>query len=277
MPSLGCWCLAPESTLRHLWTSQNVRRRSVVGSGVEFTVVCRHVLCFVVCGAGKGVRCACGGGACTYRLVGCWGVARPLGEGQIVVLHRGHDVGERRCLPTVARRVRNPHRSFRQVACESAQQLQVMPELILWDMAALRRTPRHQEDQQQPQHSLNLLRYSLTFLRCVVPSQGLEGRGRGARLLYVCPRKGTESLSHHEALQRTGAAACVRLAHAPRRRSPAPMRHHVTIGPLAAPPVCPMTGSGFSATRRRTAAARPASSCSAGAGAAAAWRRRCCP
>eukprot|EP00962_Isochrysis_galbana_P049502 scaffold20989_cov108-Isochrysis_galbana.AAC.6 len=61
---------------------------------------------------GKGVRCACGGGACTYRLVGCWGVARPLGEGQIVVLHRGHDVGERRCLPTVARRVRNPHRSF---------------------------------------------------------------------------------------------------------------------------------------------------------------------
>eukprot|EP00962_Isochrysis_galbana_P046740 scaffold18892_cov183-Isochrysis_galbana.AAC.1 len=28
MPSLGCWCLAPESTLRHLWTTQNVRRRS---------------------------------------------------------------------------------------------------------------------------------------------------------------------------------------------------------------------------------------------------------
>eukprot|EP00962_Isochrysis_galbana_P006512 scaffold1744_cov129-Isochrysis_galbana.AAC.7 len=93
MPSLGCWCLAPESTLRHLWTSQNVRRRSVVGSG-------------------KGVRCACGGGACTHRLVGCWDVARPLGEDQIVVLHRGLDVGERRCLPTVALRVRNPHRSF---------------------------------------------------------------------------------------------------------------------------------------------------------------------
>eukprot|EP00962_Isochrysis_galbana_P040016 scaffold14470_cov107-Isochrysis_galbana.AAC.4 len=60
---------------------------------------------------GKGVRCACGGGACTHRLVGCWDIARPLGEGQIVVLHRGLDVGERRCLPTVARRVRNPHRT----------------------------------------------------------------------------------------------------------------------------------------------------------------------
>eukprot|EP00962_Isochrysis_galbana_P004781 scaffold1310_cov106-Isochrysis_galbana.AAC.2 len=32
MSSLDCWCLAPESTLRHLWTSQNLRRRSVVGS-----------------------------------------------------------------------------------------------------------------------------------------------------------------------------------------------------------------------------------------------------
>eukprot|EP00962_Isochrysis_galbana_P018302 scaffold5291_cov129-Isochrysis_galbana.AAC.1 len=44
------------------------------------------------------------------------GVLRALleiGEGHFVVLHRGHDVGERRCLPTVARRVRNPHRSFR--------------------------------------------------------------------------------------------------------------------------------------------------------------------
>eukprot|EP00962_Isochrysis_galbana_P056068 scaffold27903_cov119-Isochrysis_galbana.AAC.1 len=98
MPLLGCWCLAPESTLRHLWTSQNVRRRSVLGSGVEFT--------------GKGVRCACGGDACAYRLVGCWDVVRPLGAGHIVVLHRGLDVGERRCLPTGARRVRNPHRSF---------------------------------------------------------------------------------------------------------------------------------------------------------------------
>eukprot|EP00962_Isochrysis_galbana_P025052 scaffold7706_cov138-Isochrysis_galbana.AAC.2 len=95
---VGCWCpLAPESTLRHLWTSQNVRRRSVLGSGVEFT--------------GKGVRCACGGDACAYHLVGCWDVARPLGEGHIIVLHRGLDVGERRCLPTGARRVRNPHRS----------------------------------------------------------------------------------------------------------------------------------------------------------------------
>eukprot|EP00962_Isochrysis_galbana_P023166 scaffold6963_cov110-Isochrysis_galbana.AAC.4 len=63
---------------------------------------------------GRGVRCACSGDACAYRLIGCWGAARPLGEGHLVldVLHRGHDVGERRCLPTVARRVRNPHRSF---------------------------------------------------------------------------------------------------------------------------------------------------------------------
>eukprot|EP00962_Isochrysis_galbana_P017439 scaffold5016_cov118-Isochrysis_galbana.AAC.10 len=66
MPSLGCWCLAPESTLRHLWTSQNVRRRSVVGSG-------------------KGVRCACGGDACAYRLVGCWDVARGLLERAILL------------------------------------------------------------------------------------------------------------------------------------------------------------------------------------------------
>eukprot|EP00962_Isochrysis_galbana_P007022 scaffold1895_cov123-Isochrysis_galbana.AAC.4 len=97
MPSLGCWCLAPESTLRHLWTTQNVRRRS----------------------ERKGLRCACGGDACAYRLVGCWDVARPLGEGQIVVLHRGLDVGERHCLPTVARRVRNPHRSFSSLSCDS--------------------------------------------------------------------------------------------------------------------------------------------------------------
>eukprot|EP00962_Isochrysis_galbana_P027480 scaffold8631_cov108-Isochrysis_galbana.AAC.20 len=33
-----------------------------------------------------------------YRLAGCWDVARPLGEGQIVVRHRGLDVGERHCL-----------------------------------------------------------------------------------------------------------------------------------------------------------------------------------
>eukprot|EP00962_Isochrysis_galbana_P033898 scaffold11423_cov123-Isochrysis_galbana.AAC.1 len=30
VPSLVCWCQAPESTLRHLWTTQNVRRRSAV-------------------------------------------------------------------------------------------------------------------------------------------------------------------------------------------------------------------------------------------------------
>eukprot|EP00962_Isochrysis_galbana_P016310 scaffold4659_cov125-Isochrysis_galbana.AAC.15 len=66
MSSFDCWCLAPESTLRHLWTSQNLRRRSVVGSG-------------------RGVRCACGGDACAYRLVGCWGAARPLGEGHLVI------------------------------------------------------------------------------------------------------------------------------------------------------------------------------------------------
>eukprot|EP00962_Isochrysis_galbana_P004334 scaffold1199_cov159-Isochrysis_galbana.AAC.3 len=43
--------------------------------------------------------------------VGVLRVARPLGEGQIVVRHRGLDVGERHCLSTGARRVRNPHRS----------------------------------------------------------------------------------------------------------------------------------------------------------------------
>eukprot|EP00962_Isochrysis_galbana_P034843 scaffold11873_cov180-Isochrysis_galbana.AAC.1 len=31
MSSFDCWCLAPESTLRHPWTSQNLRRRSVGG------------------------------------------------------------------------------------------------------------------------------------------------------------------------------------------------------------------------------------------------------
>eukprot|EP00962_Isochrysis_galbana_P061243 scaffold36304_cov121-Isochrysis_galbana.AAC.6 len=61
MPSLGCWCLAPESTLRHLWTSQSVRRRSVLGigfTGVEFTVVCGRVLSSVVQGRVCGVRAA---------------------------------------------------------------------------------------------------------------------------------------------------------------------------------------------------------------------------
>eukprot|EP00962_Isochrysis_galbana_P002046 scaffold535_cov190-Isochrysis_galbana.AAC.2 len=68
---------------------------------------------------GKVVRRACGGGACTYRLVGCWDVARPLGESQIVARHRhrGLDVGERHCLSTGARRVRNPHRSFSEERC----------------------------------------------------------------------------------------------------------------------------------------------------------------
>eukprot|EP00962_Isochrysis_galbana_P008342 scaffold2290_cov105-Isochrysis_galbana.AAC.1 len=47
---------------------------------------------YVVYGAGKGLRCACGGDACAYRLVVCWDVARPLGEGQSVVRHRGLDV-----------------------------------------------------------------------------------------------------------------------------------------------------------------------------------------
>eukprot|EP00962_Isochrysis_galbana_P032906 scaffold10907_cov119-Isochrysis_galbana.AAC.2 len=32
MSSFDCLCLAPESTLRHLWTSQNLRRRSVAPS-----------------------------------------------------------------------------------------------------------------------------------------------------------------------------------------------------------------------------------------------------
>eukprot|EP00962_Isochrysis_galbana_P019569 scaffold5697_cov102-Isochrysis_galbana.AAC.2 len=59
MPSLGCWCLAPETTLRHLWTTQNVRRRSVLGSGVEFTGVCRPGF-IVYCAQGKvcGARAA---------------------------------------------------------------------------------------------------------------------------------------------------------------------------------------------------------------------------
>eukprot|EP00962_Isochrysis_galbana_P049472 scaffold20962_cov112-Isochrysis_galbana.AAC.5 len=105
MPSLDCWCLAPESILRHPWASQNMRRRSVVGSGVEFTDRCVQAG-YVVYGAGKGLRCACGGDACAYRLVVCWDVARPLGEGQSVIRHRGLDVGERHCLSTGARRVR---------------------------------------------------------------------------------------------------------------------------------------------------------------------------
>eukprot|EP00962_Isochrysis_galbana_P036991 scaffold12862_cov116-Isochrysis_galbana.AAC.10 len=58
MPSLGCWWLAPESTLRHLWTSQSVRRRSVLGSGVEFTGVCRQVLSSIVQGRVCGARAA---------------------------------------------------------------------------------------------------------------------------------------------------------------------------------------------------------------------------
>eukprot|EP00962_Isochrysis_galbana_P051070 scaffold22420_cov124-Isochrysis_galbana.AAC.1 len=58
MPSLGCWCLAPESTLRHLWTTQNVRRRSVLGSGVEFTGVCRQVMSSMVQGKACGARAA---------------------------------------------------------------------------------------------------------------------------------------------------------------------------------------------------------------------------
>jgi len=58
MPSLGCWCLAPESTLRHLWTSQNVRRRSVVGSGIEFTGVCRQDVSSMVQGKVCGARAA---------------------------------------------------------------------------------------------------------------------------------------------------------------------------------------------------------------------------
>eukprot|EP00962_Isochrysis_galbana_P045303 scaffold17793_cov131-Isochrysis_galbana.AAC.8 len=55
MSSFDCWCLAPESTLRHLWTAQIVRRRSVVGSGSWFTGVCRQFLSSIVqgrvCGA----------------------------------------------------------------------------------------------------------------------------------------------------------------------------------------------------------------------------------
>eukprot|EP00962_Isochrysis_galbana_P014686 scaffold4204_cov140-Isochrysis_galbana.AAC.9 len=58
MLSLDCWCLAPESTLRHLWTSQNLRRRSVVGSGVEFTGVCRQVVSSMALGKACGARAA---------------------------------------------------------------------------------------------------------------------------------------------------------------------------------------------------------------------------
>eukprot|EP00962_Isochrysis_galbana_P044586 scaffold17350_cov103-Isochrysis_galbana.AAC.1 len=58
MPSLGCWCLAPESTLRHLWRSQNLRRRSVGGSGMEFTVLCSRVLSSTVQGRACGARAA---------------------------------------------------------------------------------------------------------------------------------------------------------------------------------------------------------------------------
>eukprot|EP00962_Isochrysis_galbana_P014384 scaffold4121_cov104-Isochrysis_galbana.AAC.1 len=42
MSSFDCWCLAPESTLRHLWTTQIVRRRSVVGSGSFCRLSCRE-------------------------------------------------------------------------------------------------------------------------------------------------------------------------------------------------------------------------------------------
>eukprot|EP00962_Isochrysis_galbana_P014016 scaffold3987_cov118-Isochrysis_galbana.AAC.5 len=42
-----------------------------------------------------------------------------------VVLHRGLDVGERRCLPTGARRVRNPHRSFSSALTHPRQTLKV--------------------------------------------------------------------------------------------------------------------------------------------------------
>eukprot|EP00962_Isochrysis_galbana_P045390 scaffold17839_cov120-Isochrysis_galbana.AAC.2 len=78
---------------------------------MEFTVLCRRVLSSTVQGGACGARAAASD-ACAYRLVGCWDVARPLGEGQVVVRHRGLDVGERHCLPTVARRVRNPHRKY---------------------------------------------------------------------------------------------------------------------------------------------------------------------
>eukprot|EP00962_Isochrysis_galbana_P011493 scaffold3222_cov116-Isochrysis_galbana.AAC.2 len=56
MSSFDCWCLAPESTLRHLWTSQNLRRRSVVGSGCMFTGVCRRSLSSIWCREGCAVR-----------------------------------------------------------------------------------------------------------------------------------------------------------------------------------------------------------------------------
>eukprot|EP00962_Isochrysis_galbana_P032929 scaffold10938_cov123-Isochrysis_galbana.AAC.4 len=58
MPSLDCWCLAPESTLRHLWTSHNMRRRRVVGSGIEFTGVCKQVMSSMVQGKACGARAA---------------------------------------------------------------------------------------------------------------------------------------------------------------------------------------------------------------------------
>eukprot|EP00962_Isochrysis_galbana_P052881 scaffold24349_cov111-Isochrysis_galbana.AAC.1 len=82
MPSLDCWCLAPESTLRHLWTSQNMRRRSVVGSGIEFTVVCRHVLSSNVQGGACGARAAA---MLAHTVSLCAGMLRGLLERAILL------------------------------------------------------------------------------------------------------------------------------------------------------------------------------------------------
>eukprot|EP00962_Isochrysis_galbana_P035131 scaffold12001_cov116-Isochrysis_galbana.AAC.7 len=103
MPSLGCWCLGPESTLRHLWTSQNVRRRSVVQA-------CSVVRSSVVQGRVCGVRAAA---VLAHTVSLGVRMLRGLLE-RAKLLFSIVDLmsGERRCLPTVARRVRNPHRSF---------------------------------------------------------------------------------------------------------------------------------------------------------------------
>eukprot|EP00962_Isochrysis_galbana_P024921 scaffold7684_cov119-Isochrysis_galbana.AAC.2 len=49
-----------------------------VHSAVQACLFCRLKK---VQSAGRGLRCACGGNACAYRLAGCWDVAWPLGEG----------------------------------------------------------------------------------------------------------------------------------------------------------------------------------------------------
>eukprot|EP00962_Isochrysis_galbana_P025401 scaffold7825_cov128-Isochrysis_galbana.AAC.4 len=44
MSSFDCWCLAPESTLRHLWTTQIVRRRSGRMCGARASAMLMHTV-----------------------------------------------------------------------------------------------------------------------------------------------------------------------------------------------------------------------------------------